>query len=489
MTDVGQKIVDANNDIFCYLTFNLPERCKNQASPMQPTPVERDQQVYDQPIGPQLPPETPKPKANNRPPVYQPPVLPPPEIPDRKLPKEADNQTDFDTPNGRSISLQQSLKERHFGRLLWNPVSNEKVEVKMSDYGDLVAKFTELQTHGAEQFTKWLNGEKVEFWDKTALVFAGKTEGMQGDIGVNFGLGLLGEITSVYKGESQNALMRVHDFIPSKFETKKDTPEISRNFLPNDLNLASIGKIEQVLAPNEFPGELPHLLNIERNGETSEDRKVKNYPELFIRFFTEFDSILGEFPIKIKIDDADITEGGNQEKQILIGNLAEGISEIFGLGFSGGSINDAVLNILLRLIPEIIRIRQLSLTTQDVCIANRDFLGYPEKEVVETVESNFSAIKKLTDIAKILEPESQKYKTIEFDGKDTLMAYLMRLQFVASLQKAALTKSVESVENLIDKAQNGDINNSGWDEFVNEINNPLSQFNLGEKVSRIRDVE
>lgn len=219
--------------------------------------------------------------------------------------------------------------------------------------------------------------------------------------------------------------------------------------------------------------------------------EVKNYPELFVWFIRQFDMLIGEFPIKFNIQDADLLEEGDQTKSVKIGNIAEGLSEIFGFVFQQSTMNDASLQILLRLIPEITRIRQLGLTNQDILIANREFLGYREKEVKKEIDSNFTLMKDSQNLAKMLEPEKQKYKSIELDPKsESLFDYLTRFQYIASLMQKVLIKKPKEFDEFINKqAQQEDVNLDDWNTFLQTINDPTSFFNLEEKASRVRDVE
>ena len=235
-------------------------------------------------------------------------------------------------------------------------------------------------------------------------------------------------------------------------------------------------------------GELPtSLLNIQ--GEESLTT-INNYPELFMWYIKQFDALIGQFPLDIDLEDIDLTEEGNQSVSIKVANIGEALSELIGNSTKNITLNDASMNILLRFIPEISRIRQLGLTTQDLVVANREFLGYADKETIKEIESQFTLLKDIKDIEGVLKPEKEKYKTIKFDGKETLLDYLLRLQFVAQLQKENLLKPLSELDSFMENSNNNqETNLSNWNEFLANINNPNSQFNLDEKPSRVRDIQ
>jgi len=254
-----------------------------------------------------------------------------------------------------------------------------------------------------------------------------------------------------------------------------------------------INQMHKVLAPAQFENAQVPTSLLAISGQEALI-PIKNYPELFLWYIKQFDALIGEFPFEIEIEDIDLTESGNQTKKVKVANIAEGLAELFGFAFTGISVNDANMNILLRLVPEIVRIRQLGLTNQDILVANREFLGYREKEVKKEIQSNFKVQTDFSKIDELLKGEIAKYKSIEFDGKETILEYLMKLLYVAEIQKKALTISTKDYADLLTRAaENNDTvdakeNIDNWNKFVQQINDPMSQFNINEKPSRIRDI-
>jgi hypothetical protein len=311
-----------------------------------------------------------------------------------------------------------------------------------------------------------------------------------------FGLNWFRELINANKQSSKTALMKVHDFIPFQVKVNSQNISFTQTFSNENVDISGLGEIGKVLGIDEFPGNLPYLLNLPFDKDKPEDEqgnKIYNYVDFWLYLINQLDGLIGEFPISIKIKDTDLTKEGDQTKTMKIANIAEGIAELFGNTFSSVSMIDANMNILLRFIPEISRIRQLGLTNQDILIAIREYIGFREKEIEKELNSNFTLTKDTKNIAKMLEPEKIKYKSMQFDGKQSLIDVLLKLEYIANLQKNQLITSFKDFEDFIDK--NGDenstnnVNLDSWNKFVREINDPLSQFNFEEKASKIRDVE
>lgn len=442
-----------------------------------------------------------------KPPVYRPPVSAPDVIPERKLPQEADGQTDFDTPDGRSISLQESLKNRKFGKLLWSPLSKEKIEVYAPNLSNLPNKIKDSREKSAKRFNDYINDtlEKdndgniknpLNLWEKSAMAFTDTPSGLGGEFNLMFGLEWFRLMVNANKQASKTALMKVHDYIPKQVKINRKDVNFSQSFSTENVDISNIGKLSHVLGIDEFPGNLPHLLDLPFDKDKPEDQKgnkINNYVDFWLYLIKQLDALIGQFPIEIEIEDTDLTKEGEQKLKLKIANIAEGIAEIFGNTFASVSMNDANMNILLRFIPEISRIRQLGLTNQDILIAIREYLGFREKEIKKEIDSNFTLTKDSENIAKLLEPQKVKYKSVEFDGKQTLVEVLLKLEYIANLQKHQLITSFKDFESFINKnseePSTSDINLDSWNQFVKEINDPTSQFNFNDKPSKIRDVE
>jgi hypothetical protein len=429
------------------------------------------------------------------------------EIPERKLPQEADGQTDYDTPDGRSISLQESLKNRKFGNLLWNPLSNESQKVNAPNLNNLSKDIDTARKEAGKRFLHniydTLEKDKdgkiknpLNMWEKSVIAFTDTPSGLGGELKLRYGLRWFRMLVNANKKSSQTALMKVCDYIPKEVKVNSQNVDFKQSFSDEIVDISGLGEIGKVLGIDEFPGNLPYLLNLPFDKDKPEDEqgnKIYNYVDFWLYLINQLDGLIGEFPISIKIKDTDLTKEGDQTKTMKIANIAEGIAELFGNTFSSVSMIDANMNILLRFIPEISRIRQLGLTNQDILIAIREYIGFREKEIEKELNSNFTLTKDTKNIAKMLEPEKIKYKSMQFDGKQSLIDVLLKLEYIANLQKNQLITSFKDFEDFIDK--NGDenstnnVNLDSWNKFVREINDPLSQFNFEEKASKIRDVE
>lgn len=442
-----------------------------------------------------------------------------------KLPKEADGQTPFKTPAGNSIDLQKDVSQRTFGGILWNPLIDSSIKIVDVPLDDVPQRFNDATKKGIELLINALFSENHNTWDKAAFIMPDNLVGFNGNINLQIGLMYLKVLALIYRKDSERALIEVNDYISTSFDVQIEyLPPHDPNFKEfigneSDENLDSdainfdiaaldsLDDIRKVLNPDAFPGNFAPLFNQDRteyeSAKAEEEKllnwdsesltyQVSSYPELMLYFVQELDALIGEFPSKIEIEDADLTKEGDQKKTIYIGNIAEGITELYGLLISNSLQTDVSTNVLLRLIPEIIRLRQIGLTTQDVVVANRDFLGYKSKEVQRDVKSNFTTIPETNNIAdigdfsKLLSTHIDKYKTEEFDQNETLMDYLLRLMYLAGILKKVHLKTPEDVDEMFNKEKEIiDENALDWDEFQYEINNPDGRFNVGNKPSKL----
>jgi hypothetical protein len=322
-------------------------------------------------------------------------------------------------------------------------------------------------------------------------------------------------LVNANKKSSQTALMKVCDYIPKEVKVNSQNISFTQTFSDENVDISGLGEIGKVLGIDAFPGEVPKSLlassgmgdsalesiwgvvvdSADAVSKLNKGVEIKNYAELFMWYINQFDALIGQFPVEIEIEDTDVMKEGDQTKIIKIANIAEGIREIYGANVIESLMIDGNFNILMRLIPEITRIRQECIITGDVLQACREFLGFKHKEVEATINNNFNItadLAKITDLYKFLEPNESKYKTIEFDGKESVLDYLLRLMYSASLSKASILKDFQSVKDFFDKEAERQENldkeqEEDWKQFKDEINNPESAFNLNEKPSKIRD--
>lgn len=256
----------------------------------------------------------------------------------------------------------------------------------------------------------------------------------------------------------------------------------------NSLNdRALLEAIANAIGVKEFPGEVPKtLLNSGDNPETSGTTTIPNLTQFVLWIVKQMDALIGEFPIKIKIKDADLVEEGNQELNIEVRNVAEALGDAYGHGASSLIVQNAHTNILLRLAAELVSIKTATLINQDLAIANQDFMGFRTKRKKRDAESAFDIAKanpnNIKSLSQILKSGKYKYQGFEFDDSAILLEYLPKFMFAASIIKSVHLRTDESdIDSLQDLAADTlDDADNGWNNFVDEVNNPESFLNLNE---------
>ncbi|MGL5876566.1 MAG: hypothetical protein ACRC2V_02080 [Xenococcaceae cyanobacterium] len=193
------------------------------------------------------------------------------EIPPRRLPKEADGQTAFDTPAGRSIDIKQELAARSFGNLLHKPLTAEEETIFVHQTEEIQDKLEEKIAEGQVKFASWLVSqhagglieqsesdnkldreneaiefwqeikakypnadEPIEFWDASSLISPGYLKGFQGEIGFLFGQEALHFVAQEFFAARGNAFQKVTGLIPIKYKIKKVRPDIRSTYKENE---------------------------------------------------------------------------------------------------------------------------------------------------------------------------------------------------------------------------------------------------------------
>lgn len=144
------------------------------------------------------------------------------------------------------------------------------------------------------------------------------------------------------------------------------------------------------------------------------------------------DELIGQFPIKMKIEDSDLVKVGDQPVDIKLPNIAETLAEIVGQLIQIKGISDATLNAGLRNLIETGSTRSQSIATYYLLETIQAYLGFKTKQKTEEIEFTFNPTVATGEdaeesIAKALEPKTLKIKVEEFDDEQTLEAQLKLL--------------------------------------------------------------
>ena len=270
-----------------------------------------------------------------------------------------------------------------------------------------------------------------------------------------------------------------------------DNETESEDDLSNLSTRQLLEKMADAIGVNEFPGEVPKtLLNSGDNPEESGIETIPNLVQFILWIVKQMDALIGEFPVKIKVEDSSLLEEGNQTLEIELNNIAEAMAELFAQGSISNTTEAAILSSSIRTGNEAVQGRIAAIRAFEVARANAEFLGYnfQEKDKKLNVGFDFS---NANNIPKLLSNRNYHYKQFRFDGDDYLPTFLRNFMFAAHIIKGAFyrtdTADIAALrDELIDGVQDPD---SLWDDFVNDVNNPESFYNEGQATSpRIRDL-
>ncbi|WP_204151914.1 collagen-like protein [Leptolyngbya sp. CCY15150] len=245
------------------------------------------------------------------------------------------------------------------------------------------------------------------------------------------------------------------------------------------------------LGASQFPIESPEsLLSYTDGADLIKHHDLASFQAWFLK---QFDAVVGEFPIKIEIEDSDPLQEGNQVQTIELPNLSEAIAELYAIAQMSATSSDLSINFLSRLAAEVIATKNSSLITQDFVRAQADFMGFKGNSVKRKITYNFDP-KHLDSLAEFLS-ESEAYVIgYKNDDPETLVGFLQRLLFSAGIIKAAFMRPSgqtgqvqEQIEAMLTRDAAG--NDEGWDEFIQRINTSTSRFNADEQTPQpfIRD--
>lgn len=238
------------------------------------------------------------------------------------------------------------------------------------------------------------------------------------------------------------------------------------------------------LGVDEFPVKAPTLLT-DDPGKADSTATMENHAQLWEWLARNMDALAGQFPIKIKIEDSNLVEAGNQELEIELPNLSETLAEIFGLAYQAEIKTDLLSEILLRLVPEVIAAKNASIIGQSYSKANASYLGYPGNFKTTEVSSNFN-LKESKKLPELLKESKSKILTWKDESKDTLEAQVQRLLYAAGIIKSVFVvgedgkqRFLETVNKLFDDQADA-INSGGkldFDEWLKKWNNDARATN------------
>jgi hypothetical protein len=231
----------------------------------------------------------------------------------------------------------------------------------------------------------------------------------------------------------------------------------------------------------QFPAELqPSLLSI---SDGDRPVKIENFAEYFAWFVKQFDTLIGQFPIEIEIQDSDPLQSGDQVKKVELPNISEALAELYGVAISASSNSDVSVNFLMRLSAELMATKNAALIATDFARANAAFLGYKGNPKDREVDYSFNPAK-LDDLANFLQNSKGKIVGWQEDDPESVVGYLQKLAFSAGIIKAAFFRNQSQMDQLRKELeayfkQASSEDQDLWNRFIQSMNSESSPFNQG----------
>lgn len=227
------------------------------------------------------------------------------------------------------------------------------------------------------------------------------------------------------------------------------------------LHTALLLKILRKLGDADLPASVPTLLTKPDSGTT----QIQNLAQFISYTVKQLDALAGKYPIDIQIEDADLTQEGNQTQEIKIANIAEALGEILGILLILRSESDATLSATVRGMIEAGSAKQAATIAGDYAKANAEYLGYKGKQAQYDMPYTFNPNEEKLD--QLLQHTLVPYKTWENEDKQDLNDYLAPLLELAAMWKAQnfrKTGTSDPAAKLRDILRNGT-------NFINAIDN------------------
>lgn len=435
-----------------------------------------------------------------------------PDRPSSLLPVERGEENLDQSPTkvsiGKPITLAQSISQQTFGQMMFNPFSTQKQVLRQARNESLVEELTELNEAAIDEFVAYKTGSAEAKVTSAVGLFAPlELKGLSGQMGVLFGFDTIKYFFSQLTLSSLNALIGVSDTIPNGYEVSYYNPQYSK--FPDELTNVSLSGsggggdlalgsffdrpidwerwiedavraqygvnsdeyhyikvdnlpdlIRNAIAPiwfrvglRDLPFFLPKdLIQDPQPGDVEEQVQTKRLSEFFIWQIQAIDSVLGQFPVKIRIEDTDLIETGDQELKLEFPNLSELLTELFGLALANQTNNNALLKTNLIELAEIGQTKQQSAQNYYLLSAIQEYLGFKSKQIQKDIDFLFNPgilaekPEKQT-LAKTLQPSTQKMIVESNDDDDTLEKYMYTLIEAARIIKAKHFKGIDLRSN------------------------------------------
>lgn len=249
-----------------------------------------------------------------------------------------------------------------------------------------------------------------------------------------------------------------------------------------------LNKVAKRIGIDSYPIEVPEAL---LQGQGDKVIKLQSNAEFLYWIVTQVDGLVGQFPVDIEIKDIDPLKAGDQKKTIVLPNIAEAIAEIYGLTIKNSVNQEVELNMLLRLAAETIATKNAAVVTQDYARANANFLGYKANYKPRELQYNFDfsganldpRAKQPIVLENLLKTVTGYVQGWQLEDEETVVGFLQKLMFSAGIIKSVFFRGKgnqkELNRELNSMTQDEKAQQSRFEAFIKEINDPNSKYNKG----------
>ena len=233
---------------------------------------------------------------------------------------------------------------------------------------------------------------------------------------------------------------------------------------------------EIICGEDEWPISVPSLLT----DAEAEGAELTTLPQAIAWLIKNFDAVSGQYPIEIKIKDTDPLTSGDQSQTVSLPNQAETMAEIFGLVYESNVNSELAVNMIFRLIPEVIAAKNSSLTAQDYVQAITNWAGFRTKAVARKIDSNFNPLQS-DSFADFLKPSKYEIEGVEDDDPHTLVEWVQQIKYAVAVMKASVFRSPKESDNLQEELKAVADNptedpGKGWETFIDALNRANSNL-------------
>jgi hypothetical protein len=192
-----------------------------------------------------------------------------------------------------------------------------------------------------------------------------------------------------------------------------------------------VDKVKKRTGVDDFPVSVPQSLLSDRGNNRI---NLQNIPQQISWLAKQLDSLVGELPGEIEVEDIDPQTEGNQTRKLKFPTLADLLLEIAGLAINNKVNTETALTAILNAMVEIGSVKSTSTANYHAIQAVLDYLSPQLRQATVDLPLTFTPGE--TQIHKLFVPTTTKIKIVELDSKTDLQDDLADLKKFAAEWRA-----------------------------------------------------